>query len=652
MNQKIRSEHIALFLILLLAFVLRTWKISEIPFTHDELSVVFRTGYNSFSELIQDAVVPDVHPAGIQVFMNYWVAIFGDSEPAVKFPFMLFGLMSVFLVYRLGKEWFGTDAGLVSAAFVSAMEYMVMHSQTARPYASGLFFCLLMVYAWQKWVFSPPTNGPSPPKSTSLLKPFPWLLTYVLASAACAYNHYFSLMFAAVVGFSGLVFLPRRRLLPYLAACLLIILLFIPHIGIFFSQLGQKGVGGWLAKPENDFIFTYIGYAFHYSPWLFSLAGLIILAGIVTGRSALMVRNRFFYLSLIWFALPFLVAFFYSRYVDSVLQLRVMIFYFPFLLFGITGNIPVLGRYSRLIIPLLICLVVTMSLVMERRYYELYYNSRFREIILETERSLEEYGEEDCLALIDSHQRISDYYYERLDIRFEHHRLDGFADKKEFIRLLKESPHAYLSLGVDSETDLVIPGIILDHYPRLLKQIDYQGGNYYLFSRESTRDQWIYSSTNTFEENEAHWSVGVDSLLSDVGGLNGTSYFMGPAHGFSPTFKIPLHEFTGHKNNIIDVSLSVRNLDSLNNALLVVSLGGKKKAVAWTSASFSDYDPGTGEQYTVYHYIRPGRHFSKRNLELQVYVWNREKNSFLIDDFRVRTRSGNPVLYGLRENLR
>ncbi|MFC2112506.1 glycosyltransferase family 39 protein [Bacteroidota bacterium] len=639
MKIKVRQEHILLLIILLLGTLLRTYNLKDIPFTQDELSVVFRTGYTSFSELISEAVRPDVHPAGVQVFMNYWVALFGDSETAVKFPFILAGILSIFLVYRLGREWFGGDVGLASAAFMAAMEYMVMFSQTARPYASGLLFSLIMVYAWQRYLFRPGNQ------------PYLWLVTYVLASAICVYNHYFSLMFAAIVGATGVFFINRRRILPYLLACLSIFFLFIPHLRIFFFQFQEKGVEGWLAKPDNDFIFEYIGYAFHFSPYVMVIVVAILVGGLISGQSNKLLSNRFFYISLAWFFIPFLIAFFYSRYVSAVLQYRVMIFFFPFLLFLFTGNLPELKKPLRIILPLLICLVLTLSLILERRYYKLYYHSRFKEIILETDRSISDLGADNCLVFLDSHERISEYYYEKLGIRFDHHQVDKMSGLAEFIKLLEQSDTKYVSLGVDSQTDLVLPNIILDHYPHMLKKIDYQGGNYYLFSREGTTP-YNFIRVNEFSQTIENWTGGLDSLRIDTAGFSdNSSYYYDRQHEFGPTFTIPLANIANHKNDLIDVSVSVQNLDSVNNAILVLSLGGKKELAVWTSALFPDYDPLTGEWYTVYHTFRPGKHLKNPKLELKVYVWNREKNEFLIDNFRVRTRPGNTVLYGLTERI-
>jgi hypothetical protein len=85
-----------LLLIILSAAILRFWAFPDIPFMHDELSALSRLQLQSFSDLIRYGVVlNDTHPAGVQVFLYYWVKLGGESEWWVKLPFLLSGVASV-----------------------------------------------------------------------------------------------------------------------------------------------------------------------------------------------------------------------------------------------------------------------------------------------------------------------------------------------------------------------------------------------------------------------------------------------------------------------------------------------------------------------------------------------------------------------------
>ena len=119
-------------LILIVGSFLRFWNYFSIPFMFDELSAMGRTTYDTFSDVIRFGVVErDSHPAGVQVFLYYWVQLFGNSEPVVKLPFLIAGIASIWVSYKIGELWFGKPTAILTAAFVSSLQLFVMYSQIA-----------------------------------------------------------------------------------------------------------------------------------------------------------------------------------------------------------------------------------------------------------------------------------------------------------------------------------------------------------------------------------------------------------------------------------------------------------------------------------------------------------------------------------------
>jgi hypothetical protein len=457
-----------------------------------------------------------------------------------------------------------------------------------------------------------------------------------------------------MVGVTGLFFISRRRLIRYSLAGIAIFALYIPHLSIFFHQFSEKGVEGWLGKPGNDFIIDYIGYIFHFSPLVYVMVAIIILAGIRLQRGPGLLKSKFFYVSLAWFSLPVLIGFFYSRYVNAVLQYSGLIFTFPFFLFLVFGNLPEFKKPVKYLAVPLISLVLILTLIYGRQYYSLFYQSRFKHLILDTEQAIRKYGAGNCLVVMDSHKKISEYYYNALQIRFGHFNYDDFTNKKEFIGILKNTDKDYMSLAVDSRTDFALPGIIMQYFPHMMLKKDYFGGNYYLFSKNDSvpMGPCLFTSGNGFSGELPGWSAIADSLLLDSASISGSlAYLMSGGQEFSPTFSYPLRDLVNQKTDMIDVSINIRNMDSLNQSLLVLTVKGKNGLVEWTASPFPDYDPGNGDWYTVHHTFRSTQNLSRKNLMVDVYIWNREKTNFLCDDFIVRSREGNPVLYGLMEKF-
>jgi len=244
-------EYILLAIIIVVGIVLRLWDYQNISFMHDELSALGRLRFDNFSDLINKGVLPDGHPAGVQVFLYYWTALVGTTELLVKLPFILSGIFSIWLSYLIGKLWFDGTTGLLTAVYISSLQFFVMYSQIARPYVSGMFITLLMVYVWSLYFFK---NR----------KPL-YLILYALFGAMAAYNHHFSLLFTFIVGVSGLFLVKKKDILLYSLSGIAIFILYIPHLSIFFTQLGYGGIGGWLSKPTPLFFYNFLNWIFHFS---------------------------------------------------------------------------------------------------------------------------------------------------------------------------------------------------------------------------------------------------------------------------------------------------------------------------------------------------------------------------------------------------
>ena len=101
-----RMDYILIGIIILVAAVLRLWKLGQVPFMHDEFSALLRTRFDNFHDFIQQGIMPDSHPIGVQLFLWGWVKLFGWSAFWVKLPFVLMGIGSIYLIYLIGRQWF------------------------------------------------------------------------------------------------------------------------------------------------------------------------------------------------------------------------------------------------------------------------------------------------------------------------------------------------------------------------------------------------------------------------------------------------------------------------------------------------------------------------------------------------------------------
>ena len=100
----VKLDYLLLAVILLVAAVLRLWKLGQVPFMHDEFSALFRLKFDNFHDLVQNGIKIDGHPAGVQTFLYYWTKVVGWDEFWLKLPFALMGIGSVYLIYRIGQQ--------------------------------------------------------------------------------------------------------------------------------------------------------------------------------------------------------------------------------------------------------------------------------------------------------------------------------------------------------------------------------------------------------------------------------------------------------------------------------------------------------------------------------------------------------------------
>ncbi len=644
MKKETRSTYIVLTLLLLLAAVLRLIHPFQIPFTTDELGALNRTEFNSFSELISKGVIIDAHPAGVQVFLYYWTKFFGYSEIAVKLPFIICGILSVLYVFRLGQAWFNSTTGLVCAAFVATVQYTIMYSQIARPYSSGLFLSLVMVWYWNKVVFKP--------EDTYVKN----LFLFILLSVLCAYNHHFNLLFAGIVGLTGLFFVRGKFLLKYLLAGLGIFILYIPHLHIFFYQLHIGGVGQWLGKPQNDFIIQYIGYILQFSILAYIAVGLLFLIGIINLFLKKNVLSPFYFISLAWFLLPFLIGFYYSRYVNPVLQYSVLIFSFPFLLFSFFGLMPDFKSKARNALVLIVCAVNVFVLISQRKYYDLFYQSHYERQVVTNDSLFKNVPGCSLTALAQSKpDSITMFYFRKYQTNVPYAWFPDSVEKWQLASCLKEFKTTYLTYDNIAGSDLIYLPLILNYYPYIAGVKNYPLGTNYIFTSDSLKgiSPYIFQSINDFKKLYKYWPVNDTAFLLDsTSGSGKYAYKMDAQHEWGPTFNCSLDKMIQNKDDIVLISVSLYPLGIMKDVEIVASIESQGKAIYWSATDASKFisDNSAGKWGKAYHAINlPGNYSNYPDVKVKVYIWNKGRKNFYLTDFGVRVIAGNPMMYTLVE---
>jgi hypothetical protein len=609
------KEFIVLAIILVVAAILRFANLGQTSLSNDELSSIVRAEYNSFSQLYKEGIKTDVHPAGLQVFLYYWIKIAGDSPFAVRFPFALCGVLSVLFTFLIARQWFNSNAGLFAAAAMAALQFPLLYSQVARMYSMGLFLCLVNIWCWNK-IFIQPTD---------LRRKWLYYFLYALSALSAMYLHYFSLAFIGIIGLTGFVFVKRENITAYLSMWIVILLLFIPAIPLFLEQLKIGGLEDWLAKPGSNTFLKYLYYCFNESEILTCIfIGIPIASIVLVGRKTNL--NKFQLVALAWFLIPYAIAYYYSIYRQPVLQYSGLLFSFPMLLLFLFSFIPAKQlKWNMASLPLLLVAATATSTAAEKDYFSSPHFGVFRQLAENTVAWEKKYGRQNITKVFTLiSPKYVDYYFNRLNSPTPID-LNLVQEKKELSKLqslLDTCKTPYL-LYAWSNTRYYYETLelITQKYPLVAERDTFLNSEITLFKRSQTsNDNTIaFDTTGTFHEPQFENEKQKE---------------------FKVILYKQLNELNLSDNNMIVAEVQLNAPDSLQDVELVINFENFGENVGWNGIPLKYYYSSPGKPI---HALLTSKIPDDRNSLLKVFIWNPKKRNLSIGDYKVTIKKRNPL---------
>tara|TARA_B100001123_G_scaffold435108_1_gene562967 strand:- start:7736 stop:9544 length:1809 start_codon:yes stop_codon:yes gene_type:complete len=87
---------------------------------------------------------------GHTAFLFLGLLAFGPHDYAGLFMSVISGLLTVYLVFRLGKDIFGLRAGLLAALFLAVSPFHILYSRSVYSQANGIFLVTLGAFLWHQ----------------------------------------------------------------------------------------------------------------------------------------------------------------------------------------------------------------------------------------------------------------------------------------------------------------------------------------------------------------------------------------------------------------------------------------------------------------------------------------------------------------------
>ena len=631
------KQHAPIIFLVVLAAFLRLFHLFDLQYTYDELSAVNRLEFNSFHELVSKGIIIDAHPALIQVWMYYYAKLFGTTEWLMKLPFIVCGIASVFIIYRISKRWFNETSGLISATILACAQYFVFYSVVARPYISGLLLSLFVLKYWLELIFD------QSPK----LKHY---VLFAVFAALAALNHHFSMMFAALCGLIGLLFLTKQNYKFYLLSCVLAVLLYSPHFTILFAQLKIGGIGaasgGWLNPPENTFIIDFVRYLFHYSYlFVFVFIGVIAFSYFKENLQSSKLQNKIRVVLFLLFASSFLIGFFYSLYVNPVIQFSTLIFSAPCLLLFLSSFAGETSLQNKWITISLIAGISISTLVMKRHYYDLIYNQSFDTYIKTANQIIKEKGQANVYCLFKGEPWFLNFYKKKYqsNAMFEviENETKTIQDYKTIYDTLKAT---YLVLGDFNPAQLLQASL---YYPYVYQKTTGYGFELYVLSKEKAQGDMQTEELNIITTNFISipngFNVNRELIVKEN---NQTYYKVDSTNEYPLSFKIKNKDLKCKEGQSLLAKMRYTSPKILN-AALCSSTDANSKNIHWTENNLNSFYKPQQEIQTAYVSVYVGQNFNDEENEITLFIWNREKENMKILDFTISTWDNNKFRYGL-----
>ena len=239
-------KKLSLILILLLAVILRFYNNTAVALWHDEAFSALYIKY-PWGEMMH-RIILDVHPPLYYFILRFWSYVFGSGLLSLRALSIIFGVLTVWMGYKLIWQAFKNRTwALFAALFLAINPFQIQYALEARMYTLGTFLLLL-----SSWLLL---------RALEQNKFKDWVF-YGITVAACLYTHYY-LAFSIIAQGLYLLYhliknrqfdfadLKNSRLYRAAAAIILSSLLYIPWLSAFNEQRSRVQQSFWIPPMDR-----------------------------------------------------------------------------------------------------------------------------------------------------------------------------------------------------------------------------------------------------------------------------------------------------------------------------------------------------------------------------------------------------------------
>ena len=596
--------------------VLCSWNYGGWSITNDELSALNRLNFGSISELISQGILIDGHPALTQLFLYFYTELFGVTTWAIRIPFVIAALVGLLFMYKATSQIISKTAAFLSVLALVQSQFFLNYSQLARPYALGFMACMLLFYRISKL-------------SKEGLKPSNQII-FILGIVLSFTSHYFAALSGFLLILFGFGITPKQNRKRYLILSFIAAIILLVHLPITLNHLSIGGLS-WLPKPENDFFIEFLYYAFNQN-WLFLFCILLVL---VLAYFLKYFQIRSIQLPLLTLAiLPYLVAYFYSKYQSPVLQNSALLFSFPFLLiflFSFLKEFPLKGKYM---IVVGFILIGISTLWQANHFFSKRPFANFKEVVSFSLKETKKYGKQDLLSFANTNDSSYFYYYYQQFCDTVEFDIPQFYGNQEIIKAFKLIDEGKQAAILFSFAGVPIPLEVYEYaklkYPTIEERQRYFNSEVMLLSNKIIARKKVF--TANFETPNPNWEVAANSWNDSIYYSSPKAYQLTKETEYAATFRAPLKNLSSKNHPWLTVSMKLKHAN-IQNLLVVFDVRRKGESIYWRG-----YDTQVfykeNEWYTFLSVWQRTEDLEDDD-ELLIYLWNKDQGQFYIDDLEI-----------------
>ncbi len=374
-----------LLAILLLSAILRIYDLPRKSIWLDE----------GYSLVLSQQSLTDIYfqnqdsPPLYYVFLHWWLPLFGTSEFSLRLPSALFGIASVFAIYKVARQLFNVEVARLSSLLMAVSLFHIEYSQEARTYTLTVLLTLISMYCFLDLL-------QRRRHSTAI--------AYFCFTSLLIYSHVYAifiivsqnLYFAAHYFLSGQ---PKKNSLRvWILLQMALIAVFAPWASILAKNIVKAHKGFWIPEPRPSAMYSsFITYASEskYLLLLFLLLSVFALIGLKRDRGVFHFGSIFKSLDscewkltllktdktsflLVWLLISIIVPFAISVLFAPIYVTRYTMFgSVAFLILVASGLSNLRTAYVK---PILVVVIMAVSLIQIREYYSTSIKEQWRDV--------------------------------------------------------------------------------------------------------------------------------------------------------------------------------------------------------------------------------------------------------------------------------